>query len=443
MNIVLISLDTVRPDYLGCFGYPKDTSPNIDRFAEDAVLFLNAYSTASWTLPAHISLMTSLNCLHHQVYYPYEKMDAENFTFSEILRGRDFYTAAFTGGGFLSSTYGFAKGFDEYQELRSHNKEAIRSDEAEYLARQSVDFITKNKGKRFFLFLHTYQPHDPYNNPSPTGKKFLPDDPKWREVSLVDLFKKTGRFNHSFSDKEKRNIAALYEGEIGYTDEVYVKPVIARLKQLKIYDKTMIILLSDHGEEFYDHEAYLHDHSLYEEAIKIPLIIKFPYSRNKGKKIKNIVRITDVLPTILEEANIAADIYKFDGESLLPIIKGIEKKNRNFLCDLALRGLKAPKIITMNRGNFKFILNEKVASPYVKKVVEAFADFKIELYDLEKDPRETVNLAKQKLYHKMCVDFLKEIQAIYKDARRKSEKKNKVIMDKSLIEKLKALGYIE
>jgi arylsulfatase A-like enzyme len=443
MNIILISLDTVRPGYLGCYGCAQDTSPAIDALSRDAVLFLNAYSTTSWTLPAHISLLTSLDCLSHRVYYPYEKMDPEHVTLASILRRSRFFSGAVTGGGFLSSTYGFARGFDVYQELKSGKNEGIRSDEAEYLATQSLKFINENKDKAFFLFLHTYQPHDPYSNPSTLGKQFLASGPTRQEVSLVDLFKKTGRFNYKFSKAEKKNIAALYRGEIRYTDEVYVKPLLDRLKELNIYDRTMIILLSDHGEEFYDHEAWLHDHSLYEEAIRIPLMIKFPFSRDKGKRIKNIVRITDVLPTILHEAGINSDSYEFDGESLLPFIKGEEKKTGAFLCDLAVRGHKAEKIITMNRGRLKLILNEKVVSPYVKKVATKFAGLYIELYDLDKDPGETVNLARQTRYHRVCIEMIKEIRSIYNEARRKSAEKNRVHMDKGLQERLRALGYLE
>ena len=133
-NIILISLDTVRPDHLGCYGYQRNTSPAIDRLAADGVLFRNAYSTTSWTLPGHVSLLTSLNCLNHQVYFPLQKMNPDVLTLADILRTEQFYCAAFTGGGYLSETYGFSQGFDAYQEIKLHGDQAIRLDEAERLA---------------------------------------------------------------------------------------------------------------------------------------------------------------------------------------------------------------------------------------------------------------------------------------------------------------------
>jgi len=444
-NIILISLDTIRPDHLGCYGYQRNTSPAIDLLAADGVLFKNTYSTTSWTLPGHVSLLTSLNCLNHQVYFPLQKMTPDAPTLADILRTQQFYCAAFTGGGYLSETYGFSKGFDSYQEIKLHGDQAIRLDEAERLAQLASLWLEDNKDKNFFLFLHTYQPHDPYANMSPIGKEFLEEESKWEQVKMgILLDERGGRYHAQFSDEEKQNIIALYDGDIKYTDTFFVRPIMDKLKELGLYEKSLIILTSDHGEEFFDHEAWLHDHSVYEEGIRIPLIVKFPDAEFKGTQIENIARITDIMPTILDRASIKINRQRFDGVSLVPLINGKEKKQRTFVSDVALREFKmSPSVISINKDNFKFILNKKISSPYIRRSVRNFDGSQIELYDLEKDPGETKNLAANIAFRDLCFELLDDINRLYEKAEELQKRQDEVTLDQSLRERLKALGYIK
>ncbi|MFQ6037247.1 MAG: sulfatase [Candidatus Aminicenantales bacterium] len=443
LNVILISLDTVRADHLSCYGYRRKTSPGIDRLAEDGVLFLNTFSTTSWTLPGHVSMLTSLEGRHHQVYFPLEKMDPETQTLADFLRSQGYFCAGFTGGGYLSETYGFSKGFDLYQEIKLHGDQAIRFDEAERLALLASDWLEKNREKPFFLFLHTYQPHDPYANLSPIGKEFLHPDAKWDMVRMEDLFRGKTRFDMAFSEEEKQNIVDLYDGEIKYTDAMLVQPLIQKLKSLGLYDSSMIILTSDHGEEFNDHEAWLHDHSVYNEGLKVPLIIKFPNSAHKGQRVNTVVRITDIVPTIMDFLRIRFPSKQVDGRSLLPVIRGRETASRRFISDLALRGFEiAPTLIALNRENFKIIVNKKVVSPYVKRVSWDLEGTRIELYDIEKDPGETRNLASQIAYRELCLELVREVETLYARAIQERRRKEEVTLDQSLRERLKALGYI-
>ena len=444
-NIILISLDTVRPDHLGCYGYERNTSPAIDRLAADGVLFKNTYSTTSWTLPGHVSLLTSLNCLNHQVYFPLQKINPEAPTLADILRTQQFYCAAFTGGGYLSETYGFSKGFDSYQEIKLHGNKAIRFDEAERLAQLASRWLEDNKNKNFFLFLHTYQPHDPYANLSPIGKEFLEEDSEWKQVTMGTLLdERGGRFYAQYSEIEKQNIIDVYDGEIKYTDVSFVQPIVDKLKELGLYEKSLIILTSDHGEEFFDHEAWLHDHSVYDEGIRIPLVVKFPDAEYKGIQVENIARITDIMPTILDRASIKINRQRFDGVSLVPLIKGKEKKQRTFVSDIALREFKmSPSVISINKDHFKFILNKKISSPYIQRLARNFDGSQIELYDLENDPRETKNLAANIAYRDMCFELLNNIKQMYEKADKMKKEGDEVTLDQSLRERLKALGYIK
>jgi len=422
-NIVLVSLDTLRPDYLGCYGYPKPTSPALDALAAEAAL---------------------LDGLRHEVYYPQEKFDPAIPTLAEILRRQGYTTAAFTGGGYLSKVYGFSQGFDTYQEIRLHGNRAIRFDEAERLAELACDWIETNRDKPFFLFLHTYQPHDPYANLSPLGKMFLAESAPWDQARMESLFQDQGRFNTAFTPEEIDNIVGLYEGEIRYTDEMFVLPVLEALKESGLYENTLVIFLSDHGEEFYDHESWLHDHSLYEEGIRIPLIIKFPQGRFSGQRVTDVMRITDIMPTALDFVGIEPERFDLDGESLFPLLEGRERQPRTVLTDLALRQFPdPPTVISLVRDNLKVIVHKKLGSPYVERIARKINDYHVELYDLEQDPGETKNLAQDSRYRTEVVRFIREIHALFQEARDSRTQKNEVEMDRSLEERLRALGYIK
>ena len=444
-NIVLISLDTVRPDYLGCYGHDKDTSPALDAFAQDSALFLNCFSTSSWTLPAHVSLLTGQNSKRHQVYYPYEKFDSSALTMADHLRQQGYTTAAFTGGGYLSSQFGFAKGFDRYQELLLHGENAIRWDEAERLADMANAWIKKNREKKFFLFLHTYQPHDHYANLSSQGKKFLKESAPWDQVNMEDLLQETGRFQTAFSDAEKRNIRALYEGEIHYTDQMFVKPVLDSLKQNGLYANTLVIILSDHGEEFYDHESWLHDHSLYNEAIRIPLIIKFPQARYSGNRLDELTCITDIVPTALEFAGVPRSGLEIDGNSLIPILQyGQKGSDRSVFSHLALRSSQEPpSVVSLIRGNLKIIVHRDIESPYIESKSHKFGEYQVELYDRAVDPQETNNLAKESAFRTTCTQLVREIHDLIQETAARRTQKETVVLDATLEERLKALGYIK
>lgn len=440
-NIILISLDTLRADHLKCYGYDKETSPSLDQLSADSVLFTNAYSTTSWTLPAHISLLTSLDTRHHLVNKMNPFLNTSIVSLAELLRKNGYFTYAFTGSALVSSQFGFSKGFDFFHELK--NSQVFRNS-AGTLFHQFDNWIRKNNDKKFFIFLHTYQPHEPYFSPEPFNSFFL--DQKtihWRKGDMDRiLFKDQLREERIFMEitpAEKENIIALYDGEIRYTDFHLINPIITKLKRLNLYDKTMIIITSDHGEEFYDHNAWLHGHSLYNELIKIPLLIKFPLSKFKNKRWKKIVRITDIMPTILEEAGVDYSSYKIDGESLInPLMKN-DGFNRMFVADVSSGNypFELPARITMNSDKFKLILNNDFGHPPEFYLPPPPPIAKVELYDLENDPLENRNIAlqKQELVQKM----LKALLRAYPLKRGKADEKG---MQKELERTLKALGYI-
>jgi hypothetical protein len=167
--IVLISIDTLRADHLGCYGYGRDTSPNLDALAGDSVRFENVMAASPWTLPSHMSLMTSLNSISHGVAAPGYRLNPDVPTLAELLKTRGFYNVAITGGGFVSGFFGFCKGFDSYRALGA----VTDSDAAGRLYASASRWIEDNLEKSFFLFLHTYQVHNPFDSGEPNNKRYL------------------------------------------------------------------------------------------------------------------------------------------------------------------------------------------------------------------------------------------------------------------------------
>lgn len=439
-NVILISLDTLRPDHLGCYGYSRDTSPNIDSLAKDSALFWNTFATSPWTLPSHVSLLTSLNCINHQVYQGNQTMDPSILTLADILRTRGYFNGAITGGGFVSGFYGFSKGFDSYHvrgQIQANNS-------AETAGRAVLDWIDRHKDRNFFLFLHTYQIHNPYSSPAPYNKLFLEKSSTLTEIDMSPF-----RLNHEnrykpVTDDLRQNFIDLYDGEIRYTDESLIKPLLSKLKELNLYKNTMIILTSDHGEEFYEHKSWHHTHSVYNETIKVPLIIKFFNSNNMGKKIPKFARLIDIMPTILEALDINSSKYQMDGKSLFELLSDEKKEmeERIFIAELAPNVMQrhVPKKVTINLGKHKLIINNEFKSEDLAYFLFSLPKIEpMEVFDLEKDPDELYNKSQE--YPQLTrelLDFLKNRNKMTREVSAEEDK-----MSEELREQLRALGYIK
>ncbi|MFW6132150.1 MAG: sulfatase-like hydrolase/transferase [Candidatus Aminicenantaceae bacterium] len=438
-NVILVSIDTLRADHLSCYGYQRKTTPHIDSLAADSALFLNTYATSPWTLPSHVSMLTSLFEINHQINQMDEKMDASFTTLADILREENFFCSAFTGGGFISSAYGFSNGFDSYSQI---TKGIYKKNSAETIGESVVNWIDLNDDKNFFLFVHTYQTHNPYTCPEPYNSMFLSNDSKWHEINILKhLGGKKGIFK-PLSEEERRNIIDLYDAEIRYTDETLIHPMLKKLKELNLYDQTMIIITSDHGEEFYDHHGWEHGHSLYDELLKVPLIIKFPNSRFSGKKVNSMVRLVDIMPTILQELKIEPSQMKWDGLSLFSVLKGKENDHRTFIAEKGNNAIKShiPQQLSMNSGKNKLILNKKFTDQYLEFfTVKPPLKKTIELYNLSHDPLETKNIADQK--SEIANQIIRQInEMIHKTKKRKLTKPE---LNKKIENQLRDLGYIK
>ena len=437
-NVVLVSIDTLRADHLGTYGYTRETSPALDSLAQDSAVFLNTFSTSAWTLPSHASMLTSLFGFNHQIYYNDERIGPSLATLADVLRQNRFFCAAFTGGVYIGSRYGFSKGFDSFSERQG---DFSVPDAAERAFQSVSEWIGQNQDKNFFLFVHTYQSHSPYDCPAPYNSEFLGHDSQLQKVKILDyLGGREGTFK-PLSEQERQDFIGLYDGEIRYTDERLIKPLLSRLKQLALYDRTMIIITSDHGEEFFDHGGWEHGHTLYNELLKVPLIIKFPNSKFRGKRIESIVSLVDVMPTVLEEMGIDDKNLGLDGRSLLPLLEGEVREDRVFFADRKSRvtDTNTSQRITLNEGRMKLILN-KVFSPQELTFYHYPPPMTppVELYDLREDPVEKKNIADAQ--PDLARRLITQIDDLFRNARPRQAAKTK--MTKELEDQLRALGYI-
>ena len=383
-NIVLISVDTLRADHVSGLGYAKKTTPNLDQFLNNSIVFTNNISTSSWTLPSHMTFMTGLLPSHHKVVNKYilnyekkteeiadlSKVSPGVKTLAEYLKQNGYATGGFTGGAGVDRQFGFNRGFDEYYD---ENNFGGFSDSIP----RAVDWTKKNKDKKFFLFLHGYDIHGQYVPIGGYDKRFVDFEYKGNLNGSTEEQKKLredGITNGQvyLSPDDVKFLIALYDEKIQRADEK-LGNFFREYATLGLNDKTIFIITSDHGEEFYEHGQIDHGHSLYDELIKTPLFIKTPKT-TANVKINSQTSGADIMPTILSSVGIKTPTI-FDGVDLSQFTK--TQLKRNVISETEYRYVVDQRSIRTTTG-WKFI-----------KDVSSNLD---ELYDIKNDPKEKNNL---------------------------------------------------
>ncbi len=319
---ILISIDTLRADHLGAYGYARDTSPFMDGLAKRGVLFERATSQIPGTLPSHMSIFTGLYPAEHGVYPPESVLSPAIETLPEAFHRSGFRTGGFTAGGFMDGRYGFARGFEKFDDTIP---DADR--DAENVFANGLEFLRGLKTKeRFFLFLHTYQVHDPYLPPPGYEDRFWSGPPPQvfpptgTNLSEVNLGLRT------ISPEGVRYFEALYDSEIRATDDA-LRRLFAELEKLGLLADTTIVITSDHGEEFFEHGKMVHE-QIFDECLHVPLIVVLPArTRTAPRRVRDLVESVDIAPTLYELAGIAPRTNP-SGESLLSLIEGNGVKAR-------------------------------------------------------------------------------------------------------------------
>ncbi len=346
-NVILVSIDTLAADNMGIYGYSRHTTPNLAKFASESVLFENTFSQAAYTLASHYSIFSGLYADTHKVvaWEGGPALDPKYKTLTEFLKADGYRTvwAGTTTDPQLDLKRGLGRGFDEIHNVKFEMGAGLSSVKA---------LLKTLPGKPFFLFLHTYMVHDPYHPIAPFDRLYDPGFHRHiesNEAKLLrmqfprytpdpkedDVVRIRGNYLRQFNfmnAADRKHIVALYDGGV-QTADLAMREVFTTLKQLGIYDNSLIVVTSDHGEAFGQHGHYYHLTPTHEE-IHVPLIMKIPGI--KPARVSAMTLSIDILPTILESLKLAAP-STLEGRSVLPLLRGETASREEYFFSHGLR----------------------------------------------------------------------------------------------------------
>lgn len=387
MNLILISLDTTRADHLGCYGWHRNTSPHLDRVVERGVVFENCFSPWIPTHPAHTTMLTGRDVMRHQVIAQGGKaqLPEEVPTLAEILQRRGY----FTGAADILERW-FRRGFEVYEGYRwARDAGAWRKGEAVLATALRVLGQAAGQERPFFLFFHFWDPHTPYLPPPPFDRIFYRGDETDPRHTSMEPVLNFPPFMHYFRQwmGQARDIEfpkAQYDAEIAYMD-CCLQHLFQRLEELDLAEKTLVIITADHGEELDEHEMWFDHHGLYDTNLRVPLILSMPGTIPRGKRAPGLVRLLDVVPSVLEMLGVPAPEEGFEGRSFVPALSGSMPGGT---CDtLYLTECTWMRKRGLRNRDWKLI---------VAREPDIHQRPPIELYDLKADPGETRNLATER-----------------------------------------------
>ena len=372
-TIVLITLDTTRADHLGCYGYHRPTSPNLDQFAEQALVYDRAYAPGTWTFPSHASLFTGQFATSHgarndpqgtlrltdvvtgpprRERYRVQTIHPQQDTLASILKAAGYATGAVVAGPWMKRVFRLNRGFDSYDD---DNITADRTRLAAQVTDRALAWMDRTADQRQFLFLNYFDPHPPYWSQNPYLPQFLPGP---RPVP-------------GQATTTENQLIDTYDAEVRYMDE-HVGRLLDALKQRKLFDDAWIIITADHGELFGEHKQFGHGDTPYQPVVRIPMMIKEPGVAGRGGRSGQYVQLVDILPTILGHLDIGLPV-NVQGNILPHVQHPILIESRT-LPQYAEHG----NWLAIIDGDMKFVWNSQGNHM---------------LFDLKADPTEVRNLA--------------------------------------------------
>jgi len=400
-KVLLIVCDTLKADHLGCYGYFRETSLNIDRIASEGVLFEDFYNAGSPTGPGFTCIYTGLHTIHHKYYRFGEpnlrQVDDTIFTMPEIMRAMGYTTAGFDN--LMNLIYGrskhFVRGYEFYVNCGPDTFDSAHYLRAEQLNHRLIPWVKNYSDEKFFLFIHYWDPHLPYNQPEEYKRLFHHEPGNLSDLEVCEALAgykyvpgwgKVGEF----ADGEVRAPYGPYptvsidhyDGEIAYMDHA-IGEVLEALDGEGILDQTMVIVTSDHGEQFGQHSGYGWEHDgLHDAVTHLPLIIRYPMKLPKGVKIGGFCQQIDILPTILDLLNVQPENIEIDGKSVMPLLKGEKIRSEIFMEHTS--GQRA-----IRTDQWKLLDDELHDEEWKKRPHRG-----LELFNVKNDPMEMINLAK-------------------------------------------------
>ncbi|MBI2084056.1 MAG: sulfatase [Candidatus Aenigmarchaeota archaeon] len=395
-NVLIIGIDTLRPDHSSAFGYSKDTTPNLAEFADESYVFSNAISAAPWTVPSFMTMFTGAYPSDHKVVNKYEifdetrqvisnlkKLSPEAVTLTEMLKSYNYSTAGFTGDAGVSAQFGYGSGFDYYLDDKAFAG-------LDHSANPALEWLKANKTGPFYMFLHGYDLHGQYDITGSFSGRFLDFDyngsftgSKKEEAVLREKVVANEPLNLTGDDA--RFWLAVYDEKVYNADQRFGQ-FWREFKEMGLDRNTIVIIVSDHGEEFYEHQMFDHGHSLYDELIHTALIMHLP--SGERRVVTDQVRTIDILPTIFDilgKPVPANAIKQVRGESLVPVMSGGHWQRDAF-----------------SETDYRLYTHKRSIRTYDGwKFIKTFEDGRTELYNLNTDPGEQANLnetQRQKAY---------------------------------------------
>ena len=400
LNVVLITIDTLRADHVGCYGYKQIKTPNIDALAADGARFERAFAVVPVTLPSHTSMLTGtypmLSGMHD---FSGNKLSPLQPTLASVLKQAGYQTGAVIGAAVLDSRFGLNQGFDFYYDHFDFSRlDEANLDQMErpgnVVADVALDWLAKNSQKKFFLWMHLYDPHFPYHPPEPYSREYA---------------------------------AQPYDGEIAFADE-QVGRLLRFLKEKGIYQNTVIVLCGDHGESLGEHGEKTHGFFIYNATMHVPLIIRLPENA-AARTIADPVSLVDLMPTVLGAVGLEIP-SQVQGRSLLPQLRDVRDHDDQAGRDRVLYGETFLPRLHFNWSELRGSENTKYH----------FIDApRPELYDLAKDPGEVRNLFTEK--KAVAEEMHAKLASMIRDYSAGKELAEKTGLDPALMERLKALGY--
>lgn len=438
LNVILVSIDTLRPDHLGCYGYDKPTSPSIDAFCEDSLVFERAYAQAPSTLLSHTALFTSLIPQHHGASHIRRIPLSEDVpTLTTLLSDAGYATASFNGGSQLAADFGLDQGFDVYESLPFEVR-GLEGAPFQWSVDQGLGWIDQQRGGEgsapFFLFLHSYEVHHPYTPEARWLELFDTGyDGELPDSISIQLLEQVYNRQRILDDADLDHIRATYDAEIRSMDEAF-GALMRGLEERGLLEETILVFTSDHGEEFGEHgHVGWHSHTLYNELLRVPLMMRFPGSTvpgsgehlpSRGVRVGTRVRSIDIVPTLLEALGLgqwALDQgFRPQGQSLqLLAASAMQENGVGDLDAMAFWDTPDPAVV-----------HESLASRHWK-----YHDG--ELYDLSKDPGEQNDLSAER---PDVVEGLRR-QLDHLVASREAVVGETLQLDEATERQLEALGY--
>ncbi len=425
-NIVLVVFDTLRRDRVGCYGSARDTTPTLDELAKEAVRFANAYSTAPWTCPSVASILTGQLPSSHGLVAPATGFAGEVETLAEMLLAEGYATAGVISNPHLRKTFAFDQGFETWVQDQALGHKNITTKE---VTREAVGLVQElaASDKPFFLFVLYFDPHYDYKRHPEYG---FASDPG-RITGKEDIHE-LRRLAESMIPTEIQYIRDVYDEEVRFTDEG-IGSLLEALRRTGEYENSAIVVTSDHGEELLERSWLGHCRTLYDELMRIPLIVRPPHA-GAARIVDTPISLLSLVPTLRELAGLDPNPPRVHAPSLLSLLNGDEPNSwPPIFCEVDFTPIDKGEYQTPQEAHKRALVEGGF------KLIHDDVTRKVELYDLAQDPGELHDLAEAK--PDVAQSLLARLERLHATAKEGATAGTKLELSEDELEELRALGY--